>query len=150
MEVVSGLVFLVLALGVIAVVLLLCREVSCWYLKINEGLELLREISREIREIRNPLPEAPVGRWTADRSSQSSPDDGLEKLSREELDKMASEMGLKIGYITSGERIIEMIRERRNINPWGNRPCPHCGEDIFNNDFKCPHCDKEVQDLTKK
>lgn len=149
MEVVSGLMFLVLALGVIAVILLLCREVSCWYLKINEGLEVLREISREIREIRNPLPEAPVDRWTADRSSQSSSDDGLEKLSREELDKLASEMGLKTGWRTNAERIFE-IRERRKINPWGNRPCPHCGKDIFNNDYKCPHCGKEVQDLTKK
>ena len=35
------------------------------------------------------------------------------------------------------------------IEPWGKRPCPHCGNEIRNDFRVCPRCDKEVPDLTQ-
>lgn len=36
---------------VLLVILLICREVSCWYFKINETLGVLREIVTELKTL---------------------------------------------------------------------------------------------------
>ena len=39
------------SLAVIAIIFLVCREIVCWYWKINERLEMQREIRNEVRTL---------------------------------------------------------------------------------------------------
>jgi hypothetical protein len=54
-----GLMLIVLVVSVLVV--LLIREVWCWYWKINEGLAVQRDVLRELRALRQALaPEVEV------------------------------------------------------------------------------------------
>jgi hypothetical protein len=39
----------IFAAMIVLLVVLICRELVCWYWKVNEGLELLREIAQNTR-----------------------------------------------------------------------------------------------------
>jgi hypothetical protein len=48
-----SLAFLVVSIIVLIVVFLICREIICWYWKINEAIGVLREISAKLSIIGN-------------------------------------------------------------------------------------------------
>jgi len=43
------------ALLIFFVIMLICREITCWYLKINETLVVLREISAELKRLNGQI-----------------------------------------------------------------------------------------------
>ncbi len=49
-----------LLIAVILGVILLCREVSCWYFKINKSIELQEEANTTLRKILMNMPSQPV------------------------------------------------------------------------------------------
>lgn len=55
-EAVQGLLYGIGVLAAIVVLFIICREIICWYWKINQNIQLLTEIRDELRHLRGTAP----------------------------------------------------------------------------------------------
>ena len=47
----NSLIGIIITLGIVLIVFLVCREITCWYWKINEALEVLYDIRDSLSNI---------------------------------------------------------------------------------------------------
>lgn len=58
MEIMNGLIAFFFAFGILVIVFLLCREIVCWYWKINIRLQLAHELLEEQKTTNTLLRQA--------------------------------------------------------------------------------------------
>jgi hypothetical protein len=84
---------ILIALGIIVILFLIFREILCWYWKINERIELHKELINEIKKLNSAITNTPI----VENETPYNATQEMQKIIDEE-DKQLSDMELVKKY----------------------------------------------------